>query len=370
MESSHSPQAVDDERAPLARAAWSLVEQMQRNAVQVVAEDAETEREYLEGLRAVARISSLCAQISVEADPDQPRFFDMCSPTRMVGGPNPDGNYYLAMIRGDRAYRVSGSRGTTTYLGFQVLAGTGLTPRRMAAYVSDTELALRRDQFTLVLAADEPSPEVLGDGQWVPIPRDASSIVVREYIADRATERTSSLQIEVLDAAQVSPLSDAELGEQLTAMAWTLLKLITLHRTIKPEMLTTANVLLTSEAADLGAADTTPDNLYMIGTYRLEPDQALVLEFEPPDTRYWNVALETIWHEVPEPGRRNVSVTNRGVAADDAGVVRIAISARDFGYGHWLDTGGRHRGFVVLRWLDNPTAPDVRVSVRTEGTPK
>jgi hypothetical protein len=35
-----------------------------------------------------------------------------------------------------------------------------------------------------------------------------------------------------------------------------------------------------------------------------------------------------------------------------------------FGLGHWLDTGGRQRGFVVVRWLDNPNPPDVRVLVR------
>ena len=60
----------------------------------------------------------------------------------MIGGPNPDGNYYLAMIRGDRRYRITGTRGTSAYLGFQILAGTGLTPRRMSNYVSDTDLAL------------------------------------------------------------------------------------------------------------------------------------------------------------------------------------------------------------------------------------
>ncbi len=49
---------------------------------------------------------------------------------------------------------------------------------------------------------------------------------------------------------------------------------------------------------------------------------------------------------------------------DADGRVRIAISAEDLGFGHWLDTGGRHRGFVVLRWLDNPDPPDVTVSVR------
>ena len=30
------------------------------------------------------------------------------------------------------------------------------------------------------------------------------------------------------------------------------------------------------------------------------------------------------------------------------------------GRGHWLDTGGRHRGFIILRWLDNPEPPAVR----------
>jgi hypothetical protein len=172
------------------------------------------------------------------------------------------------------------------------------------------------------------------------------------------------MRIEALDPDPLTPLTDDELAEQFTAMAWTLMKLVTLHRTIKPELLENPNTLLTAEAADLGAADTTPDNLYMMGTFRLEPDQALVLEIEPPDTRYWNVTLENIWHECLEPRRRHSSVTSSGVRPDADGRVRIAISARDNGFGHWLDTGGRHRGFIVLRWLDNPEPPAVAVSVR------
>ncbi|WP_414685206.1 DUF1214 domain-containing protein [Mycobacterium sp.] len=350
--------------APLAQEAWTQVQRMLSDVTRIVCEDAERESELLEGLRVVARVSSLCAQLSVEADPDLPRFFDMCSPTRMVGGPNPDGNYYLAMIRGDRRYRVTGTRGTAAYLGLQVLAATGLTPRRMAAYVSDTDLRLRDGKFALVLSAEEPAPDELDGAQWVAVPGDASSIVVREYIGDPTAEQPATLGIEVLDAPPPGPVTDAELAGQFTAMAWTLYKLVTLHRTIRPELLTTPNTLLTAEAAALGAADTTPDNLYMIGTFRLDPNQALVLEFTPPDTRYWNVTLENIWHECLEPSRRHSSATNRNVSAEPDGRVRIAISARDFGFGHWLDTGGRHRGFVVIRWLDNPAAPDVAVSVR------
>jgi hypothetical protein len=341
--------------------AWRFFQDMLRDMTTVVTEDAESEREFLEGLRAIARISALCAQLSVEADPDQPAFFDMCTPMRMVGGPNPDGNYYLAMIRGDRSYRINGRLGTSAYLGFQVLAGTGLTPRRMAAYVSDADLITTAGQFELILSERE--PDDLGGAQWVQIPADASSLVVREYLGDRASEQLAALDITALDPDPVAAITDTALSEQLTAMAWTLMKLTTLHRTIKPELLNEPNTLLTAQAADLGAADTTPDNLYMMGTFRLEPDQALVLDIVPPATRYWNVTLENIWHECLEPRRRHSSVTNKGVEPDPDGHVRIAISARDLGVGHWLDTGGRHRGFVVLRWLDNPEPPSVTTSI-------
>lgn len=147
-------------------------------------------------------------------------------------------------------------------------------------------------------------------------------------------------------------------------MAWTIVKLATLHRTIKPELLTQPNTLVTAAAAELGGADTTPDNLYMLGSFALGADESLLLEFAPPDTRYWNVTLENVWHECLEPHQRHSSVTNKGVAPDVDGVVRIAIGASDLGHGHWLDTGGRRRGFVVLRWLDNPDAPAVRTTVR------
>ncbi len=340
---------------------------MLSDVTKIVTEDAESERELLEGLRVIARVSSLCSQMSVESDLGRPVFFDMCSENRMIGGPNPDGNYFLGMIRGDRSYRITGTRGSTAYLGFQVLAGTGLTPRRMANYVSDVNLALNGGEFALVLSAHEPTD--LDGAQWVQIPGDASSVVVREYIGDRAAEQLATLRIEALDPDPVAPLTDDQLAEQFTAMAWSLMKLATLHRTIKPELLNRPNELLTAQAADLGAADTTPDNLYMMGTFRLEPGQALVLDIDPPDTRYWNVTLENIWHECLEPRRRHSSVTNRGVQPDADGRVRIAISDRDLGLGHWLDTGGRHRGFVVLRWLDNPDPPDVRVSVRQEEEP-
>jgi hypothetical protein len=332
---------------------------------QTIETDSETELELLEGLRVLARTTALASEISLDVDPALPWFFSMNTEVRYLGGPAPDGEYFLAMIDGRRRYRVRGFRGSTAYLGFQVLAGIGLTPRRMGAYVSDRQLDLANDGgFGFVLAAEKPAVEELAGDPWVPIPDDSSAIVVREYIADRATETSAILTIEPLDASALpAPPTDDSLAEQLTSMAWTIAKLVTLYRTIKPELLESPNTLVTAEASELGAADTTPDNLYMIGTFRLAEDEALVIDLEPPDTRYWSVTLENVWHECIDPRRRNSSLTNAAAVATSERLVRITISASDPGVDNWLDTGGRHRGFVIVRWLDNPTAPPLSTRV-------
>ena len=65
---------------------------MLADITRTVTEDAENERELLEGLGVIARVTALCSELTVEADPELPWFFDMCSPTRLIGGPNPDGS--------------------------------------------------------------------------------------------------------------------------------------------------------------------------------------------------------------------------------------------------------------------------------------
>jgi hypothetical protein len=345
--------------APKTLEGWNLVRTMLDDLGKQVQAEAETELELIEGLRVLARVTALSAEVSLDVDVEKPWFFSMDTEARYVGGPNPDGEYHLAMIDGRHAYRIRGRRGTVAYLGFQVLAGVGVTPRRQAAYLSDHQLDLDADGgFDFVLSATRPA-----SGQWVEIPEDASAIIVRQYVGDRGAEELAEFEIDALEAPGPVPLpTDEQLGEALTGMAWTIMKLATLHKTIKPELLTMPNELVTAEAAVLGSADTTPDNLYMIGTFRLEPDQALVVDFVPPQSRYWSCTLENIWHECLEPRRRRSSVTNVHAEEKD-GRVRLVISGTDPGVPNWLDTGGRHRGFVILRWLDGAAAPDLTTEV-------
>jgi hypothetical protein len=356
---------MDEPRAAASLEAWALVRKMLDDMTTMVCEDAETELELVEGLRMLGRVTALCSELSLDVDAEIPWFFPMNSEARYVGGPNPDGEYQLAMIDGRHRYRVRGTRGTSSYLGFQVLAGSGLTPRRMAAYLSDFDLAVDDDDtFSFILATAEPTVAELGGGSWVEIPDDASAIVVREYVGDRQRESLAEVTIEPLDLVGPPAVpTDEAVSEQLTAMAWTIAKLATLHRTIEPELLARPNELLTAEAADLGGDNTTPDNLYMLGMFRVEPGQTLLLDIDPPATRYWSVTLENIWHECIDVRRRRSSMTNAAAETNEDGSVRIVIGAEDRGEVNWLDTGRRHRGFIVLRWLDNPTPPRVQLTV-------
>ncbi|MEV6096519.1 DUF1214 domain-containing protein [Nocardia sp. NPDC051981] len=346
---------------PASDAAWAFLLTTLENLSGIVRSDARDSRELLEGHRVLTRVLALCSEMAVDVDPGAPRFFPMTTPLRQVGGPNPDGEYDLCTLVPGRGYRIVGQRGTATYIGFQIMAGTGLTPRRAAGYISDRDLPLDTDgRFELVLATEDPGLP----GTWVPIPSDASAIVTRQYIADYSTEQLATYTIETLDAAGPIPeLDDATFADQLTALTWTAVKLMTLHRTVAPDLLHRPNELIVAEPESLGSENTTPDNLYMLGMFDLEPDQALQLDITPPDTRYWSVALENIWHECLEPHRRHSSVTNKGVTPRADGTVRLVIAGSDPGVPNWLDTGGRGRGFVLLRWLDHPVAPDVQVRV-------
>ncbi len=352
--------------------AWAFVRQMLEEMTAVVTADAETELELVEGLRVLGRVTALCSELSLDIDPEAPWFFSMNSEARLVGGPNPDGEYHLAMIDGRHRYRITGQRGTVSYLGFQVLAGRGLAPRRQAAYISDTQIDPDRSgAFSLVLAAEEPSAADRAGATWVPVPEDASAVLVRQYVADRTAERLAAFRIESLDPVGVPEVpSDGLVAEALSAMGWTIVKLMTLHRTVMPELMDQPNRLATAEAADLGGENTTPDNLYMLGTFRLGDGEVLAVEFTPPGTRYWSVTVENIWHECIDPRRRTSSATNATTTVGDDGRIRLLIGARDPGGAdgqpyRWLDTGGRHRGFLTLRWLDHPEPPLVTTTVLT-----
>ena len=325
-------------------------EELLSAAREMVLNDARTEQEAAEGMRWLLRAVAMSVEVAADANPQRPYFQRMDTLVRKVGGDNPDAEYEFAAIDGQYDYKITGNIGSVRYLGFTFNAGQGTTPRRQFAYLSDKTLELDQDgNFTLILS-QEPTDI---SGQWVQIPDDASGILVRQYIANRKKEELATLNIDVLGSPiQFSPVTDQEIADAIIGTSYAFLSLTTLHHRVLPELMEKTNVFIEATSDSLGGAISGNDNLYMIGSYQLADDEALIMLVQPPKTRYWNIALESRWHETADYLHRPTSMTLDEVNYNEDGSVEFIVAHKDPGHPNWLDTSGHNFGFITLRWLD------------------
>ena len=325
-------------------------EELLSAAREMVLNDARTQQEAVEGMRWLLRAVAMSVEVAADANPRRPHFQRMDTLVRKVGGDNPDAEYEFAAIDGQYDYKITGNIGSVRYLGFTFNAGQGTTTRRQFAYLSDKTLELDQDgNFTLILS-QEPTDT---SGQWIQIPDDASGILVRQYIANRKKEELATLNIDVLGSPiQFSPVTDQEIADAIIGTSYAFLSLTTLHHRVLPELMEKTNVFIEATSDSLGGAISGNDNLYMIGSYQLADDEALIMLVQPPKTRYWNIALESRWHETADYLHRPTSMTLDEVNYNEDGSVEFIVAHKDPGHPNWLDTSGHNFGFITLRWLD------------------
>ncbi|MEM8498254.1 MAG: DUF1214 domain-containing protein [Pseudomonadota bacterium] len=320
----------------------------------LVLQDARTEQEAIEGMRWVLRLAAQASELAGDGNPKLPHFQRMDTLKRKLGGDNPDAEYEHAWIDGQYDYIITGNVGSISYLGFTINAGQGKNPRRNVDYISDKMLSKDADgNFTLILAKEKPDQA----GDWIQIPPDTSGILVRQYIADRSIEVLPQLNIRVL-GKQLSylPPADEEIAGLIEGASFTMLKLSTLHRYILPELMEKTNRFIRATSENFGDDIAGTDNLYMLGSYQLDDDEALIIEVTPPQTRYWNLALESRWHELPDYLHRPISRTMKEVEFNGDGSVEFVVAHDDPGHPNWLDTSKHNFGFMTLRWLDAKSA--------------
>jgi len=319
-------------------------------ARRMVLNDARTEQEAAEGMRWLLRVIAMSVEVAADANPRMPHFQRMDTLVRKVGGDNPDAEYEFVAIDGQYDYKITGNVGSVRYLGLTFNAGQGNTPRRQFAYLSDKTLNLdEAGNFTLILSQEAPDIP----GQWVQTPVDASGILVRQYIAQREHEELPSFHIEVLgDVLPFRPVTDQEVADAIIGTSYAFLSLTTLHHRVLPELMEKTNFFIEATSENLGGAISGNDNLYMIGSYQLADDEVLLMRVQPPDTRYWNIALESRWHEIADYLHRPTSLTLDEVQYSKDGSVEFVVAHQDPGHPNWLDTSGHNFGFITLRWLD------------------
>jgi hypothetical protein len=267
----------------------------------------------------------------------------------------PDALYSGCGLRPGATYRVSGTRGSVRYFGFQIMGGIESTANVVA---DDLEMAAD-GTFSLVISPDE------RPGNWMELSDGATSLVIRQFFYDWAAEVPAELAIECLEAPP-GPAADAEvegvpgraarLAAQLGALGEFVEESLSFWWSIEEAGRGHGLNAFRDPAArtDIGGA---AENVTVWGSWELGDEEALVIEVTPPEALYWSVSLGTPWWETVDYARHQSSLNGHQAVADADGVVRMVVAHRDPGVANWLDTDGHRRGPMIVRWLRAADTP-------------
>lgn len=286
--------------------------------------------------------------------------------TRRKWSDNPDARYYFSPIEGDGTYRIRGRRGSEVYLSFSVHRGDrdGHWPQGVSSDLNMQDMRFEADgSYEVVLSATRT------EGNWIPLERDAGSVVVRFYhqnertaADDPTTQPAISIERERERApARPTPaVDDAEVARRLARVAnWVRSKY---GRQILPPKGGARSAWFSSDPNALGSPEVwesrksgggwgAVDVAYSAGPYQLEPDQALVMEGQIPRGVFSNVVLWNAIGRTEDYRDRQVSLNARQLELDSERRFRIVVAHADPGIRNWLDTAERRTGTIYWRHM-------------------
>ncbi len=188
---------------------------------------------------------------------------------------------------------------------------------------------------------------------WLENPPDGSRILVRQIYSEWADAAPGEVHIDRLGHegdAKPAP-TGADMAGRLRRAAANLVP----HVRIWPEMVRVgyverlgANRL--SPPFDPGTLGGVPGRWMASGSFDLEPDDALIVTTWPAGGDYQGIQLADLWFSSLEYANRQTSLTGDQARLDDDGAYRFVVSATDPGVPNWLDTMGRRRGAILLRY--------------------
>ena len=295
----------------------------------------ETEADLLEGLQYLAGCVAGCMHLAFDYDRDHPFLHSGTGPFTKMGLDNPDTLYFGTRVRGGHEYVVTGTRGTTTDLSFQLLGG-----QYTDANVPDSETAF--DDRELYIDSD-------GDFEWRFIPAANAQLVIREVYNDWSARR-GVVAIARTDTAGTAPgpltretieKRWATAGKQLVQRVKTWLQFPQWFYTNIP-----VNTMVAPRLTPGGLAT----QYSSAGHFDLAEDQALIITLPVTDAPYLGFQLGSLWYISLDYINHQTSLNGTQAQSDPDGNIRIVVSERNPGVTNWVETLGHRKGFLQFRW--------------------
>jgi hypothetical protein len=295
----------------------------------------ETEADLLEGLQYLAGGIAACTHLAFNYDRDHPFFLSGTGPFTKMGLDNPDTLYFGARVHPDHEYVVTGVRGTTTDLSFQLLGGEytdEVVPKSEAAF-DDRELHIAGD----------------GSFEWRVRPTAPAQLVVREVYGDWS-QRRGSIVIRREDTAGTAPPppTRATIEKRYATAAQQLVQ------RIKTWLQFPQWFYLNIPVNTMVAPRLTPGGLSTqyssAGHFDLRPDQALVITLPVTDAPYLGFQVGSMWYISLDYINHQTSLNATQAQADPDDKIRIVVADQNPGVTNWVETLGHRRGFLQFRW--------------------
>jgi hypothetical protein len=313
-----------------------------------------------EGARHLGRLVVFALQSSLEFDdPDTPAFHRYDDDVVKWGGPNADNVYLRARVRPDAAYRITGDVSRLTEMIVSVHEGD-MALGQYGVFAERTLAASHLVDGVLDLTLGGPE----GPGDRLPLDERARYVVVRQYLSDWTSDEPADLRIERIggEGLPAAPAAPTTVADALHRAATWVERSLEFWRAYMEGVAARQgpNAVSPPRPAPGGAADI----LYGGGIYDLADDEALLVEVDAPEARYWSIQLYSMgWFESLDIANRQTSLNGHQSHVDADGRCRFVIAGRDPGVPNWLDATGHRRGMVAYRWVWSTTAPEPTATV-------
>ena len=307
-----------------------------------------TEQDLLEGYQYLAGGILATTHAAWATERSHPTFISGTGPHMKMGLDNPDTLYFGARINDDVEYVVTGRRGTTADLSFQVLSGNytaAHVPGSVTAF-DDREIDIAPDgSFEVRFGPDESA----GRRNYFTLAPGSSQLVVREVYSDWSQQR-GTIRIARADTTGTAPGPlTREAVEKRYARAGT-----ALVSRVKTWLQFPEWFYLNLPVNTMTEPRLTPGGLATqyssVGHYELAEDEAIVITVPKADVPYQGFQLGSMWYISLDYVNHQTSLNVVQSQVDPDDHIRLVVSERNPGVANWIATIGHLRGYLQFRW--------------------
>jgi hypothetical protein len=312
----------------------------------------QTEQDLAEGYDYLAGSIRASLTMAWAYQRDYPFFVASTGPYTKLGLDNPDTLYFHAYLREDAQYVVTGKRGTTADLSFQVLGGDYSpveVPDSLTAF-DDRAIDIAADgSFELRFGPPRPDPPpnyfTLGAG--------SAMLIVREVYSDWAAEQRGMIAIRRADTTGSAPppAEPSAMAKRYGVAGKILISRLQTFLAFPQWFYLKLPVNTLTEPRSTPGGLTT--QFSSVGHYDLGDDQAMIITVPAASKQvapYQGIQLGSMWYISLDYINHQTSLTADQARPDPDGMLRFVISERDPGVANWLECTGHRRGYIQLRW--------------------